>query len=821
MKNKLLIVGIFLVGSSVNAQLTVEKIMRDPKWIGSSPSNAFWSADSKKIYFNWNPDKKSADSVYVYTIGAAAPEKASLSEVQLAQATNNAVYNDKRTKMLYAFRGDLYMVDLATNKTTRITQTQDQEFAPRFILNDEWVVYNRNQNLYGWNTQNGITLQLTNITRGTESATVTSVITAGGGGRGGFGGGFGGGGNQGQVRQAPPTSSNTLTQEPWLRNQQLDLFEVLKERKEKRDARAEFMRNHRDSVELRTIGIGEKSLQNLQISPDGRFVTYRLYTAPTGNKNTIVPDYVTESGFTTDIPARTKVGAPLGRYEFYIFDKTKDKVFPLVLDSLSVPGITDQPDYVKDYPKQFGNRRAPVRGVMVNGPYWNPSGSAAIVDIRSQDNKDRWIMQLDAATGKLKLLDRQRDDAWIGGPGVSGFGATLGWIDDAQFYFQSEATGYSHLYTYDIKTNNKKALTSGKYEVQSVSLSNNSQYFYLLTNEEHPGKLNWYRIQKDGNGKEKITDKTGGYEVSLSPDEKWIAYRYSYSNKPWELFVQENSAGKAATQITNKAVSDEFKAYPWRDPQMITIPARDGQQIYARLYEPTKAKKNKAAVIFVHGAGYLQNVHYWWSSYFREYMFHNLLADQGYTVIDIDYRASSGYGRDWRTGIYRHMGGKDLDDHVDAAKFLTSKYGIDAGKIGIYGGSYGGFITLMGLFTTPDVFKAGAALRPVTDWAHYNHGYTSNILNEPFNDSIAYAKSSPINFANGLKNNLLICHGMVDVNVHFQDVVRLSQKLIELGKDNWELAVYPMEDHGFVEPSSWTDEYKRILKLFNDKLLKK
>ena len=127
-------------------------------------------------------------------------------------------------------------------------------------------------------------------------------------------------------------------------------------------------------------------------------------------------------------------------------------------------------------------------------------------------------------------------------------------------------------------------------------------------------------------------------------------------------------------------------------------------------------------------------------------------------------------------------------------------------------------MTLMALFTTPDVFKAGAALRPVTDWAHYNHGYTSNILNEPFNDSLAYAKSSPINFANGLKNHLLICHGMVDVNVNFQDAVRLSQKLIELGKDNWEFAPYPVEDHGFVEPSSWTDEYKRILKLFEEKL---
>jgi dipeptidyl aminopeptidase/acylaminoacyl peptidase len=249
-----------------------------------------------------------------------------------------------------------------------------------------------------------------------------------------------------------------------------------------------------------------------------------------------------------------------------------------------------------------------------------------------------------------------------------------------------------------------------------------------------------------------------------------------------------------------------------------TIPARDGQNIYARIYEPTAAKKNGAAVFFVHGAGYLQNVHYWWSSYFREYMFNNLLVDKGYTVIDIDYRASSGYGRDWRTGIYRHMGGKDLTDHVDAADFLVKNYGIDPNRIGLYGGSYGGFITLMGLFTTPDVFKAGAALRPVTDWAHYNHGYTANILNEPVQDSIAYAKSSPINFAAGLKNHLLICHGMVDVNVHFQDVVRLSQKLIELKKDNWELAVYPMEDHGFVEPSSWTDEYKRILKLFEEKL---
>ncbi|MDH5599373.1 MAG: prolyl oligopeptidase family serine peptidase, partial [Cyclobacteriaceae bacterium] len=211
----------------------------------------------------------------------------------------------------------------------------------------------------------------------------------------------------------------------------------------------------------------------------------------------------------------------------------------------------------------------------------------------------------------------------------------------------------------------------------------------------------------------------------------------------------------------------------------------------------------------------------WWSSYFREYMFHNLLADKGYTILDIDYRGSAGYGRDWRTGIYRHMGGKDLTDQVDGVKHLIENYQIDPKRVGIYGGSYGGFITLMGMFTEQETFAAGAALRSVTDWAHYNNGYTSNILNTPVQDSLSYRKSSPIYYAEGLQGALLICHGMVDTNVHFQDVVRLAQRLIELGKENWEFAVYPVENHGFIEPSSWTDEYSRILKLFEENLIDK
>src|SRR5258708_32755772 len=119
----------------------------------------------------------------------------------------------------------------------------------------------------------------------------------------------------------------------------------------------------------------------------------------------------------------------------------------------------------------------------------------------------------------------------------------------------------------------------------------------------------------------------------------------------------------------------------------------------------------------------------------------------------------------------------------------------------------------MAVFTEPDVFAAGVSYRSLSDWAHYNNDYSDDILYEPYNDEKVYRQSSPIYFADGLKGNLLMLHGMVDQNVNYQDIIRLTQKLIELHKDNWELAAYPVEDHGFERPSSWTDDYERIYKV--------
>ncbi len=786
---KLLLYFLFAGSSLSYAQkldsLTVEKIMRDPKWMGVSPDNIQWKENSRDLYFNWNPEAAREADLYQISVDRRKPQKVG-DDLEKSIGRGQLIYTKDRSKVLFERNGDLIIRNLKSGQETALTNTTERESNPQFSKDESRVIFQRGENLYSSSLNGGALVQFSNFTR---------------------------------TRKRPETPLSK--QDEWLKKDQLSGMEIVRQREDARKA-DEMEAKENEMKRPKEFYLDERSsVTSLRLSPDEKYLVFRVMKRAEGNKNTIIPNYVSLSGYTEDINGRTKVGNALSSSESYIYNIQKDTIFPV--STKEIPGIKDLPDYVKDYPKQLEERtrKNEDRKVSINGPFWNPDGSDAVVIISALDNKDRWIMKLDPETGKMTLLDRQRDEAWIGGPGIGGAfgGGNMGWINNDIFYFQSEASGYSHIYTHNINSGDRKQITSGKYEVQSLRLSNDNKSFYFSANMEHPGITHFYRIPVQGGTAVKLTSMKGGNEVSISPDEKWLAIRHSYANKPWELYLQENKPGAKAEQIT-ESQSAEFKSYPWKEPEMVTFKNRFGSDVYARVYKPVKADPSKPAVVFVHGAGYLQNVHYWWSQYFREYMFNNLLADKGYTVIDIDYTASSGYGRDHRTGIYRHMGGKDMSDNIDGVKLLVEKYGVNPKNVGLYGGSYGGFITLMGLFTAPEVFKSGGALRSVTDWAHYNHGYTANILNEPANDDIAYKRSSPIYFAEGLKGNLLMAHGMVDVNVHFQDIVRLSQRLIELKKDNWELAVYPMEDHGFIEPSSWTDEYKRILKLFEATLKK-
>ena len=559
-------------------KLTVEKIMRDPKWIGTSPSAAYWSNDGKYLFFKWNPEKAISDSLYYITKDNPTPRKAPVALWQNSINASAVQYNLSRTAYTYSKDGDIFLTDIKTGKEKRITQTVDNESDPVFSFNDTKIVYNRNQNLFAWDIASGLTTQLTNFQKGTAPAQEAKPINP-------------------RRMQGPPKDEKKEplnTQEKWLQNDQLQNFSVLKSRKDKRDLADSLGKLLPKPKELKSIYTEEKNLNDVAVSPGGRFITYRLYKPASDAKNTIVPNYVTETGFTQDIPGRSKVGVPQGSYEFFVFDAEKDTV--IAVKPEQIPGINDLPDYAKDYPsKDTAKKKPATRSVIINGPYWSDKGTHAMLDIRSIDNKDRWLMLLDGETGKLKLIDRQRDEAWVGGPGVGYFfgGIDAGWIDENTFWYQSESSGYSHIYSVNVNSDQKTTITTGKYEVQQAQLSKDKKYFFITTNEVHPGEQQFYRLPVSGGKAERITTLTGANQVTVSPDEKQIAILYSYSNKPWELYLQENKPGTKAQQITFQAVTDEFKSYPWRDPELITITASDGATVYARLYRPAVANPAK------------------------------------------------------------------------------------------------------------------------------------------------------------------------------------------------------------------------------------
>jgi acetyl esterase/lipase len=781
--NKLLVVLMCIAFSTASQgqKLQLEEIMKGDVFIGVQPEATRWSLDGKKVFFEWNPNNELGTSTYFWEQGFTKPKLATPVEAKFSKLDFK---EETISDLVYYIDKEAFFSYSKKSKTAKkVYQSSDPISNLQLGFEDGILFFEQNGNLFKYNAKEGSILQISNFKRGK--------------------------GNDAEIDK-----------DSFLKNQQKELFLFIQDQEAKKkwnEAKSKSVKSNFPKAYYYDKDV----FDGLKASPKGDFATFSLIEKKE-NKNEKMVVFITADGYNKTPDTKAKVSENnLVSTKFGIYNIAKDTVYFVNFSSLS--HIQDTPKYFELYEK-LKNREKADKLITVNEPVYNQDGSFAVSEIRSQDNKDRWLVRFNLEKGTFEEIEHQYDEAWIGGPGIPSYSyekGTLGFLGDNEtIYFQSEVTGYSHLYTYNLKTKKKTQLTKGNWEVQDVSLSKDKKTFYLTTNTTHPGNKNFYKLNVSNAVLQPILTKDGAHEVILSPDESTLLVRYSYKNKPWELYVAENKKNTTLQQITFSTTGD-FKAYPWREPEVITFKAQDGTTVYARLYKPLTANVNKAAVLFVHGAGYLQNAHNYWSSYPREFMFNNMLADLGYTVLDIDYRASEGYGRDFRTGIYRFMGGKDLSDQLDGKKYLVDNYGIDANRVGIYGGSYGGFITLMAMLTEPKEFKSGAALRSVTDWAHYNHGYTGNILNFPETDPDAYKKSSPIYFANNLEGNLLMLHGMVDDNVEYKDIIRLSQRFIELGKKNWELASFPVEAHGFKETYSWIDEYSRILNLFNNTLLKK
>lgn len=774
----LLATSLFATPAFAQTPITLDQAMADPDWIGPPVELAWWSWDGKQVQYLLKREGASIRDTYRQAIDGGSAQKidgAARAELDAA----NPVFDAAHTRMAFVRSGDVFVRDLRSGALTQVTRTDVTEALPQWSR-DGNLVFRVGNDWYRWSAGAGVS----------QAAVLKAEKDPG----------------------AAPKPDD-------LRDRQLRMIRTLKDDKDRRDAAREQDKQWRSTDPSRAplpayLGADVTIVDSL-MSPDARWVlavtTAKGADEGQGGK---MPKYVTESGYEEFEEVRTRVGrnAPLPQ-RLWLIDVAGAKVTELRFDDL--PGIKDDPlaalrKAAKKEPLK-GNRDVQVMASGDNsGPpsiRWTDDGRSVAVMIRAIDNKDRWIATVDPAKAKLQPRHRLTDPAWINW----GFNE-FGWTPDGQLWLLSEQSGYSHLYLSDGGA--PRPLTSGKWEVSSPQLSADGKTFYFLCNRKWPGDYEVCAADRTGNVRE-VTSLDGVEDFTLSPDGRQLLVRHSHSYMPQQLSVVGIDGGQAR-QLTDTR-KDAFKSREWIQPEYVQVPSKHGAgTIWGKYYGPKNLEPGKKypIVMFVHGAGYLQNVHERYPNYFREQMFHNLLVQNGYIVLDLDYRASEGYGRDWRTAIYRNMGHPELEDYLDGLDWLAANKQGDRDRAGIYGGSYGGFMTFMALFRSPGTFKAGAALRPVTDWSQYNHEYTSNILNTPELDPQAYLVSSPMEFADKLQDHLLIAHGMIDDNVFFKDSVMLTQRLIELRKGKWEIAPYPLERHAFSHPDAWYDEYRRIYELF-------
>jgi dipeptidyl aminopeptidase/acylaminoacyl peptidase len=793
-------------GAPAQTALSLEKIMADPDWIGPPVSTAYWSADAKAVYYSLK--RIGTPIVDLHRIDPSTGKYQVVDAAALANADGPAVYDRAGRRAAFIRNRDIFVRDLSSGRLTQITRTPQAKSYPHFSLDGRLLSFRIENDWLVHDFGSGVT-------------TPAAIVKAE------------------KDPNAPPAADD-------LREMQLRTFSTLK----KLHDDAETTRKHDEALQKDDVTraalpfyLGDEVvIRGTELSPDARWLL--VVTEPKSHvkgREGQLTRYVTESGYEEFEKERLRVGRnPPAPQSLMLLNLTDHTMHALALEKL--PGIYDDPlkavreENAKAHPpanpptsppaaggeKANGDKKA--RGVWVinrepdainGGIVWSADGGALGIEMYAIDHKDRWIVSVDLANYVLVPQHRLSDAAWID----RSFNE-IGWLNDNRtLWYESEESGFAHLYTKALN-GEPRALTQGRFEVSSPQLSLDGRWFYVLCNEVAPYSYDVYRVPSSGGALQRLTKLEGVEKAQVDRSGKQLLLTHSTPYIRTQISVAKADGSGVPRQLTDTTTA-EYKSLTWIQPEIVKVPSTHfGGVIYAKLYRDagTAPAAKKPGVLFIHGAGYLQDVNLRYSIYFREQMFNNLLAHLGYVVLDMDYRASAGYGRDWRTAIYRQMGHPELEDLLDGKKWLVEQAAADPKHVGVYGGSYGGFMTLMALFRAPGEFAAGAALRPVTDWMQYNHSYTSGILNDPQVDPIAYERSSPIEFAAGLQDALLICHGVIDDNVLFEDSMRLYERLIELHKDNFSMSPYPLDRHGFTNADSWLDEYKRIYRLFEANL---
>ncbi len=430
---------------------------------------------------------------------------------------------------------------------------------------------------------------------------------------------------------------------------------------------------------------------------------------------------------------------------------------------------------------------------------------------RAQNRLD--LLFCDATTGESKTILTETDKYWVNISDDLYF-----FSDNKRFLWSSERTGFRHYYLYDLSGKQLDQLTSGNWGISGTGgfgpgaashpdVDEAHGYIYFVSNKDDVRESQFYRLSMRDKSITRLTKEAGTHYVAMSPDESAFVDTYSNTATPPRQDVYRADGTRVAVINENKV--PELAEYSLAPVQFVNLAASDGTKLYAYIIKPPDFDPSKKypVLVSVYGGPQAQEVRNDWNP---QFLWDDALAQKGYIIFQVDNRGSYNRGHAFETPIYHHFGKVELEDQLTGVKYLKSLPYVDGSRIGIWGWSYGGFMTLNAMFNVPGVFKVGVSVAPVSDWHLYDTIYTERYMGRPQDNPEGYENSSPVNQAANLKGKLMLVHATGDDNVHFANTAEVLNKLIDANKYPAKLMIFPGRGHGISDRPARVDLFEQI-----------
>jgi len=447
---------------------------------------------------------------------------------------------------------------------------------------------------------------------------------------------------------------------------------------------------------------------------------------------------------------------------------------------------------------------------------WTPSGDKLMLLKLNRQQNHVELISGNTSSGKTSLLYAEKNPYYV----AESILDNLHFLkDESGFLWTSENDGFHHLYYYNMDGQLINQVTTGDYDVTDIyGLDEANNVVYYQSAESSPLDRQVYSVNLNGSGKQQLTKGPGWHSATFTDSYDYFIHNFSNTTTPTQITVRDNSGKSVRSLEDNKELGKQVDALKLPKKEFFELTAPQGHSLNGWMIKPVNFDSSKSypMMMFVYGGPGSQTVRNRWGD--SNFFYHQYLAQKGYVVVSVDNRGTGARGQEFKKSTYLQLGKYETEDQIFAAKELAKRSFIDENRIGIWGWSYGGYMSSLALFKGNDIFDAAVAVAPVTHWGYYDTIYTERFMRTPQENRNGYDDNSPINFVDDLKGDYLLVHGMGDDNVHFQNTVDMISALNTAGK-HYDLYIYPNKNHGIYGGNTRQHLFEKITNFLDEKLM--